>query len=67
VLYLGDGSWGRLRAPQKPEKMPYMALTSRSYHLSLHCIQGEERFHLALDENGRVMDVTRSGQRKSLS
>ena len=52
VLYLGDGSWGRIRAPQKPEKLPYLAATSESYHLSLHRIQGEERFHLALDEHG---------------
>jgi hypothetical protein len=65
VLYLGDGSWGRLRAPQKPDNLPYLAAASRDYHLSLHRLQGEERFHLALDENGRVMDVCRSGQRKA--
>ena len=65
VLYLGDGSWGRLRTPQAPEKLSYLATSSRDYHLSLHRIQGEERFHLALDENGRVMDVARTGQRKS--
>jgi len=65
VLYLGDGSWGKLRPPQKPEKLPLLALTSETYHLSLHRIQGEERFHLALDEFGRVMDVCRSGQRKT--
>jgi hypothetical protein len=64
VLYLGDGSWGRLRTPQKPEALSHLAVTSRDYHLSLHRIQGEERFHLALDENGRVMDVCRTGQRK---
>jgi hypothetical protein len=64
VLYLGDGSWGRLRTPKDPEKLPYLAKSSRDYHLSLHRIQGQERFHLALDENGRVMDVCRSGQRK---
>ncbi len=63
VLYLGDGSWGRLRAPQKPDKLPILAKSSESYHLSLHRLQGDERFHLALDENGRVMDVARSGQR----
>jgi hypothetical protein len=63
VLYLGDGSWGRLRNPQKPDKLDYLAASSRDYHLSLHRIQGEERFHLALDENGKVMDVCRSGQR----
>jgi len=65
VLYLGDGSWGRLRTPNEPEKLAYLAATSRDYHLSLHRIQGEERFHLALDEHGRVMDVTRTGQRKN--
>jgi hypothetical protein len=65
VLYLGDGSWGRLRTPHKPEELAYLATSSRDYHLSLHRIQGEERFHLALDEFGRVMDVCRSGQRRS--
>jgi hypothetical protein len=65
VLYLGDGSWGRLRTPQKPEKLAYLAASSRDYHLSLHRIEGKERFHVALDEHGRVMDVCRSGQRRS--
>ena len=55
---------GRLRSPQPPDKLAYLAASSRDYHLSLHRIQGKERFHLALDENGRVMDVARTGQRK---
>lgn len=63
VLYLGDGSWGRLRVPQKPEKLTHMAAFSSEYHLTLHRIQGNERYHLALDENGRVMDISRTGQR----
>jgi hypothetical protein len=65
VLYLGDGSWGRIRTPNTPEKLPYLARTSRDFHMSLHRIQGEERFHVALDEFGRVVDVCRSGQRKT--
>ncbi len=65
VLYLGDGSWGQIRSPHKPEELSFLARSSRDYHLSLHRIQGEQRFHLALDENGRVMDVCRTGQRKS--
>jgi purple acid phosphatase-like protein/calcineurin-like phosphoesterase family protein len=65
VLYLGDGSWGRLRSPYPPEQLGYLAASSRNYHLSLHRIQGNERFHLALDENGRIMDVCRSSQRTS--
>jgi hypothetical protein len=63
VLYLGDGSWGKLRNPQHPDKIPYLAASSRDYHLSLHRLQGKERFHVALDENGRIMDVCRTGQR----
>lgn len=63
VLYLGDGSWGKLRTPQKPEKLPHLAALAGEYHLSLHRLQGNERFHLALDERGRIMDVCRSGQR----
>src|SRR4051795_1869271 len=64
VLYLGDGSWGRLRTPQTPEKLSHLAVSSKDYHLSLHRLQGQERFHVALDELGRVMDVSRTGQRK---
>jgi hypothetical protein len=64
VLYLGDGSWGKLRNPKSPDKLSYLAASSRDYHLSLHRIQGAERFHMALDETGRIMDVCRSGQRK---
>jgi hypothetical protein len=64
VRYLGDGSWGRLRAPTQAEKVSYLEASSGEYHLSLHRIQKEERFHLALDENGRVMDICRTAQRK---
>jgi acid phosphatase type 7 len=65
VLYLGDGSWGQLRKPNSPDKLSYLAVSSQAYHLSLHRIQGQERYHLALDEDGKVMDVCRSGQRKT--
>jgi hypothetical protein len=65
VLYLGDGSWGQIRTPQSPEKLSFLAKTSGDYHLSLHRIEGEERFHLALDERGRVMDICRTAQRKA--
>jgi hypothetical protein len=64
VLYLGDGSWGRLRNPKVPDPLHVMARTSQDYHLSLHRIQGGERFHMAMDEQGRVMDVSRTGQRR---
>ncbi len=65
VLYLGDGSWGRIRVPKKADPLNVMAATSEDYHLSLHRIQGEDRFHLALDEQGRVMDVSHTAQRKN--
>lgn len=63
VVYLGDGSWGRLRSPHSPEKIPYLARTSRDYHLSLHRLEGDSRFHVALDEFGRIMDLCQTGQR----
>ncbi len=65
VLYLGDGSWGRIRSPNAAEKLSYLAVTSRDYHLSLHRLQGAERFHVALNESGKIMDTCRSGQRAS--
>jgi hypothetical protein len=57
VLYLGDGSWGRLRAPQKPEQRPYLAASSESYHMTVHRLEGPRQFHVALEESGRVADV----------
>ena len=64
VLYLGDGSWGRLRIPRKDDQLSVMVKTSEDYHISLHQLQGRERFHLALGTTGKVMDAVRSGQRK---
>lgn len=58
VLYLGDGSWGMLRAPVAPEKRPYLATVGRAYHVSVHRLEGDRRFHVALDESGKVADVT---------
>jgi hypothetical protein len=63
VLYLGDGSWGRIRPANSPDKLSYLAASGTDFHLSLHRLQGDERFHLALDETGRVMDAAHSGQR----
>ncbi len=51
--------------PLPPEQLPYLAARAPDYHLTLHRLQGEERFHLALDEGGRVVDVCRTGQRKA--
>jgi hypothetical protein len=62
VLYLGDGSRGRLRSPCDPEQLAYLAASSRDYHQSLHRIQGAEQFHVALDEHGLIMDVCRCAQ-----
>ena len=63
VLYLGDGSWGRIRSPRKADPLHVMAKTSEDYHLSLHRLQGNDRFHLALDTEGAIVDVARSAQR----
>jgi acid phosphatase type 7 len=60
VLYLGDGSWGMLRAPVQPEKRPYLAAVSQAYHMTVHRLEGEQRFHVALEETGKVADVCTS-------
>jgi len=57
IVYLGDGSWGKIRAPLAPEKRPYLVTATENYHLTLHRLEGEQRFHMAIDENGKVIDV----------
>jgi acid phosphatase type 7 len=57
IVYLGDGSWGKLRPPKTPKQRPYLAVTDQNYHLSVHRIEGKERFHVALSDTGRVVDV----------
>ncbi len=64
VLYLGDGSWGKIRIPRPQDDLDVMVKTSSEYHITLHKLQGRERFHLAMNEKGKIMDVSHSGQRK---
>lgn len=63
LLYLGDGSWGKLRAPASPEQRPYLAKTGESYHMTLHRLEGDQRFHMAMQENGRVIDICSTRKR----
>jgi len=66
VPYLGDGSWGMLRAPSTPEKRPYLAAVGKAYHFSIHRLEGEQRFHVAMEEGGRLADVyATTGKRPS--
>jgi hypothetical protein len=57
IIYLGDGSWGRLRAPKPPEDRPYLATTHEAYHLTLHRLEGDQAFHMAIEETGKIMDI----------
>lgn len=57
VIYLGDGSWGKLRIPKTPEERPYLATVSPAYHMTVHRLEGDQRFHVALEESGKVADV----------
>jgi hypothetical protein len=63
IVYLGDGSWGKIRRPKTPQQRPYLAVSDESYHMSVHRIEGEERFHVALSDVGRVVDVCRTTKR----
>jgi hypothetical protein len=57
VPYLGDGSWGQLRTPGTLEKRPYLAAVSKAYHMTVHRLEGDQRYHVALEESGKVADV----------
>jgi hypothetical protein len=63
LMYLGDGSWGALRALHESEPRPYLARASSNYHVSLHRLEGEQRFHIAMAHEGRVVDVCTTGKR----
>ena len=65
VQYLGDGSWGRLRIPRKDDQLNVLVKTSDDYHISLHRLEGNARFHLAMDHTGKVMDMVQTGQRRA--
>lgn len=57
IVYLGDGSWGVIRSLHGIEPRPYMATASSNFHISLHRLEGEQQYHLALTQEGRVADV----------
>jgi hypothetical protein len=63
VLYLGDGSWGKIRKPTEMETRPYLVKASEDYHISVHRIEGREQFHVALSDEGRVVDVCTTTKR----
>lgn len=66
IQYLGDGSWGRIRQPKSPAERPYLAVAHESYHLSVHRVEGDQRFHVALSDSGKVVDVTMTKKRSRL-
>jgi hypothetical protein len=63
VLYLGDGSWGKIRKPTDMDKRPYLAVASENYHVSVHRLEGRQQFHVALTDSGRVVDVCTATKR----
>jgi acid phosphatase type 7 len=64
VVYLGDGSWGKLRSPKTPDERPYLAKVDQAYHMTVHLLQGETRFHVAVTDEGRVADVYGTYQKR---
>lgn len=66
LVYLGDGSWGKIRRPETPEKRSYLAVAHEAYHLSVHRIEGDQRFHIALSDSGRIVDVCTTRKRSRM-
>lgn len=60
ILYLGDGSWGQIRTPESPEQRPFLAKSTRSYHLSVHRLEGPDRYHMAMSDSGQIMDIVKT-------
>ena len=67
VIYLGDGSWGKLRVPKEPEMRPYLAAMNSTYHVTVQRLEGDERFHVALSESGKITDVCRTVSKRAAS
>lgn len=66
IVYLGDGSWGKIRRPHTTKDRPYLAVSHESYHLSVHRIEGKQRFHVALSEKGKIVDVCMTTKRSQM-
>ncbi|QDU27569.1 Calcineurin-like phosphoesterase [Anatilimnocola aggregata] len=64
VLYLGDGSWGKLRPVTRSEERPYLANFGESYHISVHRLEGNQRYHLALTSSGRIADICQTNGKR---
>jgi hypothetical protein len=44
---------------------PYLAVAHGAYHVSVHRIEGPDRFHIALSDTGRIVDVTATRKKAS--
>jgi acid phosphatase type 7 len=64
VLYLGDGSWGKLRVPKEPEQRPYLAAVGQSYHFTIHRLEEDQRFHAAIEESGKLVDMCMTARKR---
>ena len=38
-----------------------------SYHFTVHRIEGDDRFHMAVDEFGKIVDVCRTAKKRGHS
>ncbi len=63
LVFLGDGSWGALRSLRDVESRPYLAAAASNYHVTLHRLEGAQRFHMALTDQGRVVDICTTHKR----
>lgn len=57
IVYMGDGSWGKIRKPKTTSERPFLAKATEAYHLSLHSLEGKQRFHVALSDTGKIVDL----------
>lgn len=67
IPFLGDGSWGKVRPVQAPDRdHPYLAVAQESYHLSLHRLDGKKQEHIAINDADKIVDTCTTSKRARL-
>ena len=64
----GSSTWATARGAScvrrsRRRNGPTWRPSSGSYHMTLHRLEGEQRFHVAIEETGRVADICTTRKR----
>ena len=60
TLPVDDSIFFRLVRVVNLTARPFSESIGKAYHLSVHRLEDEQRFHMALEEGGKIVDVCRT-------